>query len=134
MKKKRNIFFAILLMVLVCCGTIVAFAGSQSSTWYINGKAKLNGNLSTVTGYLLASDEAKAVVEYAGTEAANVKVKVDLLNKNGKAKKTSGWICKIDTASTDWIKKAGAYSAKAYYNYDDGAGYMSSSQTLSAKF
>lgn len=56
MRRKRNIFAGVLVMTMVCCGSIVAFAGTQSTTWYKNGKAYLSGSLSTVAGALLASD------------------------------------------------------------------------------
>ena len=133
MRRKRNIFAGVLVMTMVCCGSIVAFAGAQSTTWYKNGKAYLSGSLSTVAGELLASDEAKATSSYAGSAAANVKVKVDLI-KDGSVSKTSGWITKEVTANTGWVTKVGMDSAKGYYNCDDGPGYWSSNKTLSSSF
>ncbi len=64
MRRKRNIFAGALVMTMVCCGSIVAFAGTQSTTWYKKGKAYLSGLLSTVAGALLASDEAKATSSF----------------------------------------------------------------------
>ena len=61
MRRKRNIFAGVLVMTMVCCGSIVAFVGTQSTTWYKNG---ISGSLSTVAGALLASDEAKATLSF----------------------------------------------------------------------